>query len=717
MKKVGTLTPQYTFVMAAVFAAAAIFVCVLLILRAPWMGVVLDPEPANVGVVLSVDEAAAAAGIRVGDRVLGFSAKGREPVYLYPLSLVSDPDQAGNFAGLTALFDHVAQLHDVARQPQVNLHLEDDRVIALATSARPLRSLPLWMWLMAAGVVPFLVGAGVWSYRRGDLACQMLLLAGASFMGIALSNLVYAYRQPSVQPLLFEVSVYINRLSTLLFFFAYLAVFWVYPRRLGSTRILWVGFVVVVLLFANELTRTLDWPGDTFAFPVVISLPLTFLVIAIQWRLSRRSPVDRAALQWFVLVMMTGMLLVTALYFFPALVGAAPVMSLEVAFGVGIVSYLGLIMAVVRYRLFQLGEWWLTAWLWLLGGSAVVLLDLLIAYLLNVAPTYVIALSIFIIGWIYFPVRQWLWRRLFWQGTEPMSWLPRQLLESLVSAQDDRSLNDNWRVLLRKLFSPMHMESDTGHLAEPRVEQEGLVLAVPNLSGEGLVRCGYRSNGRRLFSPSDAALVGSLLHMAGPAADARAATQRERERIMRDLHDDVGARLLTLSHRVQRREDRDMVKSAMQALRETIYRLKRPEGTELEEALADWRHELDERLDAAGIALDWQTVDDLPAVRLSPAQTANMGQVLREAVSNALRHGAATAITFRMYWRQGELVVALGQRGRLTDPTQWRPGTGLLSMERRIAELGGHLHWRAMADGCEMTLQIPVAPSQIRREH
>ncbi|MBU2887770.1 hypothetical protein KO507_18550 [Gilvimarinus agarilyticus] len=701
-------TPQYMFFLAAVMAMAAVVLCVWLIITAPWFGVSIASAPDRVGEVIAVDDRARSAGLAVGDKVTAFATVGQSPVLLEPLSLVSDPDRTGNFSGLNALFDHVAALYRATDQTQTEIHLQDGRKLILEASRRPLNSLSPWWWLMAAGTIPFLVGAGVWSYRRRELASHMLLLAGASFAIIALSNLIYAYRQPSIHPQLFEWAVAGNRLGTLLFFFSYLAVFLVYPRRLVSGRVLWALLVATLLLFVNELTQAVDWPGSTFAFPVVCALPATFTVIAVQWFLSRRHPVDRAALRWFVLVMMTGIILVTSLYFFPAMMGAAPVLPLEIAFGVGIVSYLGLIMAVVRYRLFQLGQWWLSAWLWLLGGGAVIGLDLLLAYWLELAPTYVLALSIFVVGWVYFPLRQWLWRKLFWQGKDPMQWLPRELLKSLISDGDDEVLNSSWHQLLSRLFQPLKTQVSTTRLTMPLLVEEGLVLQIPNLTGGGSITLAYRSGGRHLFSPDDCTLVASLLHMVGPAADARTATRRERERIMRDLHDDVGARLLTLSHRLENARNIELMTEAMQALRETIYRLNRPEGCELGEAMAEWRCEFYERLEAPGVTLHWQVAPELEPLVLSAAARVDLGRVLRESVSNSLRHSSPSCIAVLCQpnnTQRWQMVIT--HDGATGDPETWRPGTGILTIRRRMKDLNGSIHWQKNGDELMTTLTLP----------
>lgn len=705
------VTPQFTFATAAGSALIGVLICLYIILQAPWFGIRLNPAPERVGVVQSVDDEARKAGVRPGDRVVAFSAPGQTPVPLKTFSLISDPDRTGSYEGLNELFIDVGSLYSATSAELTEVQLEDGRSVILQRSERTLRTLPLGSWILVATVIPLLVSAGVWSYRRHDIASRILLFAGTSFTVMGLSNLVIADRQPSLEPHLFQIAVYCNRLSVLLFFYATIALFWVYPRRFASPRMLILGFIATILVFINEVSQTVRWPGDPFAFPLVTSMLLAAGLIAMQWRYARGNPLDTATLQWSVFVLMTGTIVVTGLYFLPGLVGADPVLNLELAFGIGILSYLGLIMAVARVRLFQLGDWWLTAWIWLLGGAAVIALDLFIAYLSNVAPSNVIVISMLIMGWIYFPLRQWLWRRIFWNGTAPMEWLPKELLKGIVTAEDADSLNTNWHNLLQKVFNPLHIRP-LERVTITAIGEEGLSLRVPNLGSQDGVELIYRSAGRRLFGPIDIELVESLLQMAGPAVDAKRArdkaTRRERERIMRDLHDDVCSSLQTLSHRLEGDENAHMVQRAMQTLRETIYSMNRPEGCDLATALADWRYEILERLESKKIALEWSVEETLLHLTLNAAQRANLGQILREAVSNALRHAHPSHLNFSFRYSDEMLQIEMINDGNCSEPAQWSAGTGMRNMRRRSHELGGHIAWYRMKDGTGTVMELSI---------
>lgn len=707
------VSPQRYLSMATLFSLMLLALCVYIMLHSPWFGVSVSTSEDRLGTVTYLSPHLSNSGIEIGDRILAFSAPSGEPVPLNEFSMVSDPDRTGSYEKLRDLFVHVARLYDATRHETAQLHLEDGRVITLASISRELASLPLLWWLIAGGVIPFIVSAGVWSYRRDDEASQLLLIAGTSFMLMALSNLVYAYRQPSIDPFIFEVAVNLNRLATYLFFYMYVAIFWVYPKRLGSSRLIWVGYAIVALLFINEVTQGVEWPGDPFAFPMVVGLLLSMTLIGIQFYHARNNPLDFAALQWFALALMAGMVIVTGLYFLPAIFAAEPILTLELAFAVGIISYLGLIMAVARYRLFELGEWWLSAWMWLIGGTAVIALDVMIAMYLKMSPVNVLVISLLVIGWVYFPIRQYLWRRLFWAGSDPMAWVPKELLRAIVESNDSETLNRNWVKLLTKLFNALKIDEMDMQAGDVAIADEGLSMIVPSLDHSHAYRISYRSNGRRLFTPNDIEMLRTLLQMAKPAVDVQIAkeeaTRDERERIMRDLHDDVCSRLLTLRHRVADEKSLDMVDTAMRSLRQTIYSLSKPEGGLLHRVMAEWRNELAERLDDSGVQLHWHVDEGIRNFMLTAKQMAYISQVIREAVTNAIRHASPTGISVSFLRSRGGLELVLENDGCCINNADWQPGNGMANMKRRISDLGGSIEWMSSAGKSEVRFFVPIS--------
>ena len=70
--------------------------------------------------------------------------------------------------------------------------------------------------------------------------------------------------------------------------------------------------------------------------------------------------------------------------------------------------YLGMVPLFLKHRAFDLERWWFEAWIWFLGGALVVGVDLLLIYALSLHASTALAISLVVVGWIYFPMRQWL---------------------------------------------------------------------------------------------------------------------------------------------------------------------------------------------------------------------------------------------------------------------------------------------------------------------
>ena len=84
-------------------------------------------------------------------------------------------------------------------------------------------------------------------------------------------------------------------------------------------------------------------------------------------------------------------------------------------------------------------------------------------------------------------------------------------------------------------------------------------------------------DGRRLFSPDDlriASLLRAISEQALFTVRAREdGAEAERRRIMRDLHDDVGGRILSVLHNASDERQASLARNALQSLREALQAL------------------------------------------------------------------------------------------------------------------------------------------------
>ena len=182
----------------------------------------------------------------------------------------------------------------------------------------------------------------------------------------------------------------------------------------------------------------------------------------------------------------------------------------------------------------------------------------------------------------------------------------------------------------------------------------------------------------------------------------------ERTRLAQDLHDDIGARLLTL---IVRARDPALA----DALRETLRDLKSltrgmvQSGAWLSEAAADWQADAAARLAEADISLRWQfdTGADAP---LDAGQWQGLSRVLRELLSNAIAHARPRTVSVAGSLRAGWLTLSIEDDGSGSQPDRWTPGLGLSGVRRRVRDLRGSVSWQERSpQGIRCTLRVPLA--------
>jgi signal transduction histidine kinase len=351
----------------------------------------------------------------------------------------------------------------------------------------------------------------------------------------------------------------------------------------------------------------------------------------------------------------------------------------------------------LKHRAFDLERWWFEAWIWFLGGALVIGVDLLLVYALSLHASTALAISLVVVGWIYFPMRQWLLALMRRQQRDLRDLFPDLVRILLAPADSAPPLEERWRALLARVFEPRTLARLEAAPSKARIEQAGLRLVVPQAGATGAIALDYANGGARLFSRRDARLAQGLLDLLRQGSGYQSGYWRgvasERERIARDLHDDIGAKLLTLIHESRSERIAGLARSAIAEMREVVTGL-RAQPLELASALADWRAELAERAAAANCAMQWSQPDSLPPHRLSPRQQLNLARILREAASNALRHAQARSLEAVIHADAAGLQISIRHDGTLTEPADWQEGTGLTTMRRRAADLGGTISWR-----------------------
>jgi signal transduction histidine kinase len=330
-------------------------------------------------------------------------------------------------------------------------------------------------------------------------------------------------------------------------------------------------------------------------------------------------------------------------------------------------------------------------------------------------------------------------RLLHGDRDDPFAALAR-LGAELESAKDATTVTEQ---VLPKALSSLARTLRLWHAAVELLD--GLVVATGDRSGPfeelpltyggevvgSLVLSGPTSR----LSRADRRLLASLSRQLGVAAHglllerevlrSRAllvtATEEQRRRLYRELHDGVGPSLAALALQVETARDqvRDDPARAMSMLdavlprlrgtvddvRTVIHGLRPPALDNL--GLAEALRELGGRFSGPrlSVRVDASDVDGLAAATEVAAY-----RIVSEALANAARHAGATAVTVRVTRREDALTIVIEDDGSGFDPHAVQAGTGLASMRQRAAELRGDLSVgpRPGASGTRVVARLPV---------
>lgn len=192
---------------------------------------------------------------------------------------------------------------------------------------------------------------------------------------------------------------------------------------------------------------------------------------------------------------------------------------------------------------------------------------------------------------------------------------------------------------------------------------------------------------------------------------ALASQQAERERIYRDLHDDVGAKLLGLAISAQRANqprEADLARSALQDLRDVVSRSTLA-TSRLDHLLADLRAETEQRVQAAGVSFEWHISGIEQPRPISSSAALHLSRLLREAVSNVLRHAQATHIKIGTDWKADSLVITIQDDGIGMAEEEVIAHRGMNSMRARANALSGNIRWeRLEGSGCQVAIEVSL---------
>ena len=582
----------------------------------------------------------------------------------------------------------------------VRLHFDTGEAVTVPAQLRGYAGLGLMFWPLAGLAWALLLLAAVVMLARPDLRNGLFLLMSLCQAG----NLLFIALE-TLRGLGLPESAILAGLNLPLALdactgAAVMHAFALHPHRLPQARLIaaatWISVVLALALLQTGVLTAVWWWAQGLCLALGVG---ALAVISVSYR-HEPNPFA-VVMRRLLLIALTTLALVTVAV-------AASARRPDVAHGVAVAASVAWYLFLASLLLLTpflarsrelLREFAMLAGISTLAASA----DLLFVAVFSFGPFTSLAVAVFVALAVYAGARQFILDHMLGRSlltTErTFDHLYRAARE--VQARPQRH-PQALAQLLRDLFEPLEMDRVDRCPAHARVLGSGSALVVPmQVAGDGMpisaaLQLRYAQRGKRLFTHDDARLADRVVEQLRRAMAYDQAVERgrheERQRLAQDLHDDIGARLLTMMYQAPNPALQDYIRHTLQDLK-TLTRGLAASEHRLSHAAAEWKADLSQRLSAAQAQLGWALSFDVDLL-LSVAQWSALTRVLRELVSNSLYHGNATRIDVSLQFEGECLRLSVADDGRGRAPQAWAHGLGLGGVRKRVKLLGGQVAWR-----------------------
>ena len=210
----------------------------------------------------------------------------------------------------------------------------------------------------------------------------------------------------------------------------------------------------------------------------------------------------------------------------------------------------------------------------------------------------------------------------------------------------------------------------------------------------------------------------------------RNALERERTRIARDIHDDLGGSLTEMGYlgaiavrdsqslgeaREQLERITERIREAARKLDETVWAVN-PNNDSPSHLATYLGHFTREFLEPTTIRCRLEIASSLPDVTLTAEVRHNVFLVVKEALNNAVKHSEAEELWFRLKMSDGVMHIEVSDNGRgFRMDTNREGGNGLRNMAARMGEVAGRFTVRsAPGEGTAVCLELPLPDHEAR---
>ena len=361
---------------------------------------------------------------------------------------------------------------------------------------------------------------------------------------------------------------------------------------------------------------------------------------------------QKAGIRWLSLFWLLAVIVVIALML-PAMFGQDSWLNKNELTWFALIIMAGHLVSLLNVNAHQVELWFRLSWMWVLGGLLIILVDLVLIYWLQFNSQFAAVLSLLIVSWVWFPIRQWVQNKFLSSNTLIEKHIA-EIVSGLLDLKEGPSISDDqriaqWSNLVVPIFKVSKTDSMDLALKHSKITHQGLAIVLPVPGTARSIQLFGKNSGRSLFNSEDALLIDKVTSLAEQVflqkEKHRNARSTERQRIMRDLHDDVCPLLLTIIHR---QNDPSLVSTAREALkrlRESIYSLDDQSFKSLDLFVMNSKSQLENRFSEKAITLSWSITPNIPDIRLSARQHINASRVFNEIASNCLKHSKASKVS------------------------------------------------------------------------
>jgi len=704
---------------AATFVIALVYMSISLTLNQNWLGLSLQVNNGGYGIkIIHIHNERLKSHLSKNDIVIAignqhYGSVAIDSETLRPRASIYSRNSASRYL---AVLRNEGRLHEVLQHQEVTVTLIDGTTVAVPVQKRQAKDLPINFWLQIfLAVMASLAGFVVYLKQREEIAVVHFLVSLSGFFVMACSWSVIMNRSIGLSAELYQILDVVSHLGISMLISGLLCMVWCYPRRLTPYMMpifIYPGYGVFWLIDSLHLIDSLAF---AFYSPMFFGFALITVFAIMQWQVTAHLPADRTILKWVFFFIYSVSSLLLLFVFLPRMLISFTLVSPNIEYIFFLSFYIGIALVLIRYRMINLEFWWSLMWgaYFALTVSAFIYFILISTF--NINSIFVLSLAIFLGVISFYPFRQWFKSRI---KTAPQSALEKYLptlVDLLFSARSDHSLSMQWESILTRIFNPITLTARKNPINTVEIDNEGTLLRVPDFQPEYAIELAFSDKGKRLFVNDDVQLAQTMYELTRKAIDLNQAKTKgateERSRIVRDLHDDVGAKLITIIHRAGTSQIADLSRSALQDIRDIMSYL--GGGLyELSSMLADWRSEADSRCEAAELKLTWHQTEIIAHIEIDSRTRMNLTRVVREAFTNSIKHAEPTDIDVIITYVDNILSFTLTDNGIATDIESFVKGRGLHNMQERMQEIDGCIDW-SQHDPQGLTVQFNIKIERI----